>query len=100
MKFKERLDAEFDRYGESFLINGVTQAKGFFQQLDQARMSMYFDSIEQASILRPALIVMVCANLSVAVYDAVTRDDRTYSVTKMAKMRVDDTVVMQVLLLT
>ena len=100
MKFKERVDKEFEVYGESFLINGVTEAKGFFQQLDQARMSMFFDSIEQASILRPALIVMTGADVSVAVSDAITRDERTYTVTKMAKMRVKDTVVMQVLVLT
>ena len=100
MKFKERVDKEFEVYGESFLINGVTEAKGFFQQLDQARMSMFFDSIEQASILRPALIVMTCADVSVAVSDAITRDERTYTVAKMAKMRVKDTVVIQVLVLT
>jgi len=100
MKFKERVDKEFEVYGESFLINDETEAKGFFQQLDQARMSMFFDSIEQASILRPALIVMTGADVSVAVSDAITRDERTYTVTKMAKMRVKDTVVMQVLVLT
>jgi len=100
MKFKERVDKTFERYGESFLINDATPAKGFFQQLDQARMSMYFDSIEQASILRPALIVMVPADTSVAVNDTVVRDDRTYTVTKISKQRVKDSVVMQVLLLT
>lgn len=100
MDFKKRADKTFEKYGESFLINETTPAKGFFQQLDQARMSMFFDSIEQASILRPALVLMVAADTSVAVDDSITRDDRTYTVTKMAKIRVKDTVVMQVLVLT
>jgi len=100
MKFKERVDKVFARYGEDFLINGTTPAKGFFQQLDTARMNMYFDSIEQASIVRPALIVMVPADASVSVGNTVTRDGRTYTVEKTSKQRVKNTVVMQILLLT
>lgn len=100
MKLKERVDKTFDRYGESFLINGVTEAKGFFQQLDPTRMSMYFDPVEQGGIMRPALIVMVPADTQVAVNDTVQRDGRWYTVSKMSNQRVKDTVVMQVLLLT
>lgn len=100
MKLKERVDKTFDRYGESFLINGVTEAKGFFQQLDPTRMSMYFDPVEQSGIIRPALIVMVAADTQVAANDTVTRDGRVYTVSKMSNQRVKDTVVMQVLLLT
>ena len=99
MKLKERVDKTFDRYGEDFMINGTTPAKGFFQQLDTTRMNMYFDPVEQGGIERPALIVLVSADTTVALSDTVTRDGRTYSVAKMSKQRVKNTVVMQVLLL-
>jgi len=100
MKFKQRIDKTFDRYGEAFLINGTTEAKGFFQPLDKNRMHIYFDDIEQDSIVRPALIVMVPADTVVAINDTVTRDGRTYTVERMSNQRVKDTIVMQVILLT
>lgn len=99
MTFKKRVQITFDKYGESFLINGTTPAKGFFQQLDQARMSMYFDSVEQGWISRPALIAMVSAEVSVDTGDTITRDERLYTVEKMSNHRVRDEIVMQILLL-
>jgi hypothetical protein len=100
MGLKKRADDVFRAFGESFLINGVTEAKGFFQQLDQTRMNMYFDVIEQGSILRPALIALVPADTVVSTGDTITRDGRTYTVAKMSKQRVRDTVLSQTLLLT
>ncbi len=100
MRFKQRIDKTFDRYGELFLINGTTEAKGFFQPLDKNHMHVYFDDVEQDSIVRPALIAMVPADTVVAVNDTVTRDGRTYTVEKMSKQRVKDTVMMQVIVLT
>lgn len=99
MSLKTRVDKTFDRYGESFLVNGSTAAKGFFQVLDQNRMNAYFDSIEQSAIQKPALIVMVAAGTVVSTGNTVTHDSRTYTVEKLSKLRVKDTVVMQILLL-
>lgn len=98
-KMKSRIDNIFDKYGEPFLINGATAAKGFFSQLDQARMNMYFDSVEQAYITRPGLICFVDADVSVAAADTVELDGRIYTIKKMSKRRIEDTVVMQILVM-
>jgi hypothetical protein len=100
MSYKNRADTVFDKYGEEYLINGTTSARGFFQLADYTRLYTFFDSVEQASILRPALLVMTAADVPVEVSDEITRDGRTYAVTKTAKIRVKDTVVMQMLMLT
>ena len=100
MTLKERVDKAFNRYGEDFLINDTTSAKGFFQILDQNRMNAYFDVVEQSYITKPALIVMVPADTSIAVSDTVNRDGRTYTAKKIAKPRVKSTIAMQVVLLT
>jgi hypothetical protein len=97
---QKRIADLFDKLGETFLINGTTPASGFFQQLDQARMSMYFDVIEQSSIVRPALVLLVSGLVAVNVGDTVTRDGRMYTLSKMAKIRKKDDVVLQVLVLT
>ena len=100
MSYKKRADSVFDKYGEEYLINETTSARGFFQLADYTRLYAFFDSVEQASILRPALILMTAADTSVGVDDSITRDERTYTVTKMAQIRVKDTVVMLMLMLT
>lgn len=99
MQLKKRVDWEFDRYGESFLVNGATLAKGVFQEADQSRLSMWFDSIEQASILRPALVLLASADASFSVGDSIARDGRTYIVKKIGFKRVRDTAVMKIAML-
>ena len=98
-KMKERVDNIFTRYGEPFLLNGVTPAKGFFSQLDQNRMNIYFDYVEQGYITRPGLICYVDAGLSVSAEDTVELDGRVYTIKKIYKRRVEDTVVLQILVM-
>jgi hypothetical protein len=100
MSYKTRADSVFDKYGEEFLINETTSAKGFFQLVNQTRLYTFFDTVEQVSVLRPALLVMTAAEVPVEVGDQITRDERTYSVTKMAMVRVRDVVIFQMLMLT
>lgn len=100
MGYKERLDNAFRKYGEDILLNGTIPMKGFFQILDQNRMNAYFDSVEQGYIDKPGLIVMVPGDSSAAVGNTVTRDGRTYTIKKVAKFRIVNSLVMQTLLLT
>ena len=98
-KMKGRIDNIFDKYGEPFLINGVTPTKGFFSPLAQAQMNTYFDSVEMAYITRPGLICYVDADVTVAPEDTVELDGRVYTIKKMSKRRIEDTVVMQILVM-
>lgn len=99
MKFKERVDRTFARYGEDFLINGVTPAKGFFQRGDCSRTPACFDD-EEGPAAGQTLILMIPAGTAVEIGNTVSRDGQTRTVRKISKQRVKDTVVMQVLLLT
>ena len=98
-KMKSRIDSIFDKYGEPFLINGVTPAKGFFSVLAQAQMNMYFDPVELAYVVRPGLICYCDADVTAAIDDTVELDGRTYTIKKMSKRRIEDTVVMQILVM-
>ena len=98
MTFKERLDKAFRRYGEGLMINGIIPAKGFFQRLDTAGLKVYFD-YEQTPAPRSGLIVFMPADTSVGIGDTIDRDPRIYTVSKISKHLVRDTVVMQILLL-
>lgn len=98
MKFKERVDKTFDRYGEEFLMNSATPAKGFFLQMDGPLMPPCFDGSEEATG-NYALMVMVPADTPAAVGDTVTRHGRIYAVAKTASQQVKNTVVMHILLL-
>lgn len=100
MGYKERMDKAFGRYGEDISLNGTVPMKGFFQILDQNRMNAYFDSIEQGYINKPALIVMVPGGSTAAIGNTIVRDGRTYTIKKVAKLRIVNTPVMQMLLLT
>ena len=100
MSYRKRADTIFEKYGEEYLINDTTSAKGFFQLVTLTRMQTFFDTVEQMSILRPALLLMTGADVAVEVSDQIARDGRTYSVTKMEKIRVKDTVIFQMLMLT
>jgi len=99
MKFKDRVDKTFDRYGEDFLINGAASAKGFFQQIGGPAVPAYFDGMEQDSAERYALMAMVPADAVVAVGDTITRRGRAYTVAKASSQRVRNAVVMHILLL-
>ncbi len=99
-RLKQRIDKAFDKVGESFLINGATQAKGIFMLLDKNRMHVFFDDIEQDMFDRPALIVMVPEETPLAVGDTVVRDGRTYTARKMAKRRFGSEIVSQLVILT
>lgn len=100
MGYKKRLNRKFDEYGTAVTINGTTPTSGFFEQLDQARMNMFFDSIEQASINRPALIAFFRAETNISIGDTIALDGRTYTVAKLSSRRLKDEVIMQVALLT
>ncbi len=95
---RERAKSTLESYGESFAIEG-RPTKGFFQHLDTQRMNMFFDDIEISTIIRPALIVFIPGDATAAVNETLSRDGRTYTIKKLAKLRAKDTVVMQVLLL-
>ncbi|MDH7481141.1 MAG: hypothetical protein QHH26_04075 [Armatimonadota bacterium] len=95
---KERAKNAFEAYGESFAIGG-RPTRGVFQQLDMQRMNMFFDDIEISTITRPALIAFIPADASASIDETITRDGRTYTIKKLAKLRAKDTVVMQVILL-
>lgn len=97
---KRRADGVFDRVEEQFLINGTTAAKGIIMLLDKNRMHVFFDDVEQDQFDRPALIVLAPADTQVAVNNTVTRDGRTYTVSRVAKRRYRDEVVSQFILLT
>lgn len=97
---KKRADKIFDRVGEEFLINGTTAAKGIIMLLDKNRMHVFFDDIEQDQFDRPALIVLAPADTPVALNNTVTRDGRTYTVTRLSKRRYRNEVVTQYILLT
>ena len=98
-RMKTRVDSVFDKYGEPFLLNGTTAAKGFFSVLAQAQMNMYFDSVELAYITRPGLICYADADLVVAPEDTIELDGRVYTIKKMSNRRIEDTVVLQVLVM-
>lgn len=100
MTLKTRADKVFHRAGQPFLINGSVQARGMFMLLDKNRMHVFFDDIEQDTFDRPALIVLVPADTSVALNDTVSLDGRTYTVRRVAKRRFRDEVVSQFILLT
>lgn len=99
-RLKVRADKIFDKVGQSFLINGVTPAKGIFMLLDKNRMHVFFDDVEQDMFDRPALIALVPASTSVAINNTVSLDGRTYTIKKLAKRRYKDEVVSQFILLT
>jgi hypothetical protein len=100
MSLQSRLEKAFDVYGEQFFINGTTSAKGFFQTLDQSRINTYFDSIEAAYIVKPAMMLLVPASTSLAVNNTVQRDGRTYTIKKIWKSRFKNSVIMQNAVLT
>jgi len=99
MNFKNRMDKTFKRYGEDFLVNSVTSARGFFQRIDDSLVSTYFDGAESASADGCGLMVMVPADTVLAVGDTVIRHGRTYTVAKTASRRIGNAVVMHMLLL-
>ena len=99
MGYKERAERQFERYGESFLINGTNPAKGFFQQLDTGRMHIYLDDTEVAMLTRPGLFLVVPADTAIAVSNTVARDGRTYDVLKTSNQRMGDEVVVKVVIL-
>ncbi len=99
MKFKERVDKTFNKYGEDFTVNG-TAAKGFFQIMDHNRMLTYFDTVESSYITKPGLIVLVPADTPAQAANTIARDGRTYTVAKIVPQRIQNTVVMKTLLLT
>lgn len=100
MTLKTRADKVFHRARQPFLINGSVQARGMFMLLDKNRMHVFFDDIEQDTFDRPALIVLVPADTSVALNDTVSLDGRTYTVRRVARRRFRDEVVSQFILLT
>jgi len=99
MMFKRRLDEKIEAFGESYLLNGTTAQKGFFQQLDTGRMRIYLDDTEVAMLTRPGLFLLTSADSVIAVGDTITRDGRTYSVLKVSIQRIADTAVAKMAIL-
>ena len=58
-------------------------------------MNTFFDSLELSNIQRPALTLQLSADTAIALDDTIDRDDRTYTVKRLVKYRVDGQVVMQ-----
>jgi len=99
MMYKQRIDKQFERFGEAFSINGTTPAKGFFQQLDTGRMHIYLDDTEVAMMTRPGLFLVVPADTTIAVGNTIARDGRTYDVLKTSNQRIKDTVMVKIAIL-
>ena len=99
MLYKQRIDKQFERFGEGFSINGTTPAKGFFQQLDTGRMHIYLDDTEVAMLTRPGLFLVVPADTQIAINDTITRDGRQYSVLKTSNQRIKNTVALKIVIL-
>ncbi|MEN6521274.1 MAG: hypothetical protein ABFD46_09020 [Armatimonadota bacterium] len=96
MSVLSRINKKIAKHGEDFLINGVTQGRGFFQVLSSGSMGMYFDSYETSAIVRPALILVTTADSPIAVSDTVTRDSRTYTVRKIVIQQLGGTAVVKI----
>ncbi|MEN6372302.1 MAG: hypothetical protein ABFD64_09855 [Armatimonadota bacterium] len=96
MSVLSRVNKKIEKFGEDFLINGVTRGRGFFQVISSGTMGMYFDSYETSAVERPALILITAADSPIAVSDTVTRDDRTYTVRKIVVQRLGGTAVVKI----
>ncbi len=98
-KYKQRTDKIFERFGESFLINGVSPAKGFFQQLDTGRMHIYLDDTECAMLIRPGLFLVVPGDTQFTTGDTVARDGRTYEALKVSNQKLRGEVIVKIVIL-
>jgi hypothetical protein len=99
MLFKKRMDDKLATFGESFLLNGVTALKGFFQQLDTGRMHIYLDDTECAMLARPGLFLVTSADASIAAGNTIARDGRTYTVLKVSGQKISGTTVAKIVIL-
>ncbi|MDO8684908.1 MAG: hypothetical protein Q7N50_15700 [Armatimonadota bacterium] len=99
MLLKKRFDEKLAAFGEDYLLNGTTPYKGFFQQLDSGRMSIYLDDTERAMLTRPALFLATSADAVIAQGNTIARDGRTYSVLKMSIQRVAGAAVAKIVIL-
>ena len=99
MLFKKRFDEKLATFGEDYLLNGVTPYKGFFQQLDSAKMHIYLDDTELAMLGRPMMFLAASADSVIAVDDTIARDGRTYYVLRVAPQRIAGTTVVKFVIL-
>lgn len=96
--FQQRLDVKLERYGEEITLGGVN-VLALIQDLTSSYISTYFDSVEQSSIIRPGLLVVVGADVSASTGQTTTVDGRTYTVQKVAPQHLAGEVICQVLAL-
>lgn len=96
MSLLSRVNKKIAKFGEDFLINGVTPGRGFFQVLSSGSIGMYFDSYESSAIVRPALILVTTADAPIAVSNTITRDGRTYTIRKIVTQRLGGTAIVKI----
>jgi len=96
--FKDRHDAQIDRYGTSLTLNGATAFKAFIHLLEPLIISSYFTTSEASQIIRPGLRLEAKPNLAVVVNDTFTLDGRTYTIKKIATHYIGEEAVFKILL--
>jgi hypothetical protein len=87
-------------HGESFFINGMTSAVGFFRVLDSSTMHVYLDDTEVMTVARPGLCLVVPADTEIELDDIINRDDRDYTVRKIGIERFAGTPMVKVVILS
>lgn len=99
MHFAERIASKLSRFGEPFVVGGVTY-KGVFKPLDSGTINVYLDDVEKMGVTHPGLFLVTAPDVPIKAQDSITRDDRTYSVLKTSLHRIGDTPVVKIAILS
>lgn len=100
MSILSRIERKIAKHGESFLVNGTTPEKGFFQLLSSGSLGIYLDDMEAMSVVHPALLLTTTGDAEVDVDDTIERDDKTYTVYKVVIHRFAGTAMVKVAVLS
>lgn len=99
MRFVDRVAHKLDFFGETFSVNG-NACQGMFKLLDTGTMRLYLDDIESMGITHPALALVTTPDANVDVGDSISRDDRSYTVLKIATHRIGGNAVIKIAILS
>jgi hypothetical protein len=88
----ERVLALLEKKGELFTL-GANSYYGVFKPLDSGTMRTYLDDVEVMAVVKPALLLITHANVPVAVNNQIVRDGRIYTVLKIVKHRLGNSIM-------
>lgn len=93
---KRRINRIITKYGESFLINDTTSAKGFFQMMTTGQINSLYPDTVSYYVNHPAYRLIASIDTQLTVGDSIKRDNTTMYIRKLLPVRLSTTQVYQI----